>query len=71
LIQGKIESLKLRKTTNFSSKTQFFPESMSRKHFQGSRMRGIDSRIKLPPEGLFLEQYIFRSQKSTFLAHPV
>jgi hypothetical protein len=30
--------------------THLFPESGSRKHFQDSRMRAIDSRMKLPPE---------------------
>jgi hypothetical protein len=75
LIQGKIGFLKLQKTTNFASKTQFFPESGSGKHFQGSGMHAIDSPHKITPRGVIFRTIRFRIPKNhknpLFLAHPV
>jgi hypothetical protein len=75
LIQGKNWVLKLRKMRNFASKTQFFPESGSGKHFQGSGMRAIDSPHKITPRGVIFRTIYFRVPKNhknpLFLAHPV
>jgi hypothetical protein len=49
LVQGKNWVLKLRKMRNFASKTQFFSESASGKHFQSLGMRAIDFPHKITP----------------------
>jgi hypothetical protein len=59
LIQGEIGFLK-RKLTFFAfSKTQFFPESGSRKHFRASAMRAIDvSHDFTPKNDLFKKNFL-------------
>jgi hypothetical protein len=48
----------MRKMTIFASKTQFFPESGSRKHFQDSGMRTIDSPHKITSYGVVFEKIL-------------
>jgi hypothetical protein len=48
----------MRKMAIFASKTQFFTESGSGKHFQGSGMRAIDSPHKITPYGIIFERIL-------------
>jgi hypothetical protein len=58
MIQGKIVILKMRKMTIFASKTQFFPESGSGKHFHASAMCAIDfSHDFTPRNDLFRKNF--------------
>jgi hypothetical protein len=59
LIQRKIGFLKMRKMTNFASKTQFSPELGSGKHFHALAMRAIDISHDFTPKNDLFEQIFF------------